>query len=112
MPLKPIRISVTVPAELEPLIAARIGEEHYHSKSAFMLGLLLFDLGSRCKHWLTSDLLSGPQEMLDKAVVELLREFPNLPRRDGGWFRGMVKAIMDEHHGNPLGDKIVKNEGG
>jgi hypothetical protein len=102
--LKPRRVTVTVPAELAPLIRQRMKEERYGSESKFFLGLLLFDLSSRCKHWLTSQLMSEPEEVRDKVIAEIVKDFDELPRRDGGWFRARVKEIIAEHHGRPLAD--------
>jgi hypothetical protein len=80
-------------------------EEHYKSLPKFFLGLGLFDLSSRCKHWLTSQLLSEPDEVLDQVVEEIIRDFENKKRRDGGWFRARVTEIIAEHHGRPLADE-------
>lgn len=102
--LKPKKITITYPAELEPLIQERLREEHYNTVPRYFLGLLLFDLSSRCKHWLTSQLMSEPQDVRDKVIDEIVREFPNMPRRDGGWFRARIREIISEHRGRPLSE--------
>lgn len=101
MALKRVPFTVQVPGELVDLMNKRVAEEHYASVSAYFVGLLLFDLSSRCRHWLTSQVMSEPPEILDKVVEEIIRDFPKQPRRGGGWFRGRVKEIIDQQKDLP-----------
>lgn len=101
---KPDRTTVSWPSELTPLIQERMKEEHYGTIAKYFLGLLLFDLFSRCKHWLTSQVVNEPAAILEKVVLEIVRDFYKKDRRDGGWFRARVQEIIDEHHGKPLSE--------
>lgn len=96
MGLKEFRVTVNVPDDLEPLLKQRVREEHYSGNSAYFLGLLLFDLVSRCRHKLTSQMLNEPPEMLDKIVVEIVRDFDKTPRNTGDWLRIRIEEMIEE----------------
>lgn len=78
--LKPHRIPVSIPEELVPLVHERMKEEHYHSVSAFFVGLLLEDLLSGLPHEIAPQIMSDPHDVLDAVVVEIVREFPKRKR--------------------------------
>lgn len=89
--LKPVRITVNIPAQLIPLVKTRMTEEHYHSASAYLVGLLLFDLVARSRHAITSTVMSDPPELQEKVFDEIVRDFNNTNRTDSGWFRHRVE---------------------
>lgn len=96
MGLKTFRVTVNVPDELEPLIEKRVTEEHYKGKSAYFMGLLLFDLSSRCRHKLTSQMMAEPPAMLDRVVKEIVREFDGIERGTGDWLRIRLEELLAE----------------
>lgn len=100
MGLKTFRVTVNVPDELEPLIRQRVLEEHYRGASAYFMGLLLFDLASRCRHKLTSQMMAEPPAMLDRVVQEIVREFDGLERGTGEWLRIRLEELLDERKGS------------
>lgn len=96
MGLKTYRVTVNVPDELEPLIAQRVTEEHYRGTSAYFMGLLLFDLASRCRHKLTSQMMAESPAMLDKVVAEIVRDFDQRERGTGDWLRIRLEELLAE----------------
>lgn len=99
MGLKEFRVTVNVPEELKPLVKQRVREEHYPSDSAYFTGLLLFDLISRYRHKLTSQMMNEPPEMLDKIVAEIVRDFDKTPRKTGDWLRIRLEELIKESEG-------------
>ncbi len=95
MPLKPVRLTANLPAEVEPLVERRIKEEKYHSVSAYIVGLILFDLYARRPHLLTSSLMSEPQWVRDQVIAELVRDFDD-PEKARGWFEIRIEELMEE----------------
>lgn len=89
--LKPVRLTINVPAQLIPLVKQRMTEEHYHSGSAYFVGLLIFDLVARSRHAITSSVMSDPPELQEKVYDEVVRDFNNTARTDSGWFRHRVE---------------------
>lgn len=96
MGLKEVRVTVNIPDELGPLLEQRVLEEHYPSKSAYFVGLLLFDLISRYRHKLTAQMMNEPPDMLDRIVAEIVRDFDKTPRKTGDWLRIRLEEIVEE----------------
>lgn len=96
MPLKPVRITVNLPAEIADLVKRRVREEKYPSDSAYFVGLALFDLYARRPHLLTGELMREPQWLRDQVIAELVRDFDAEAKRPGGWFEKMIDRLIAE----------------
>lgn len=96
--LMPYRMTVRVPLVLAPFIQLRVKEERYRSASAYMTGLVLYDLKKRppdpkrIPHYKTAALLSEP-EWLQVAVFKRLAEDFGEPLRT--WPKG-INGRIDE----------------
>jgi hypothetical protein len=94
MPLKTFRVAANLPGEIEPLVQQRIKEERYPSLSAYIVGLVLFDIYAHRPHWLTASLMREPQWMRDEVIAELVRDFGT--GKSPGWFEKRVPEIIEE----------------
>jgi hypothetical protein len=94
MPLKTFRAAANLPGEIQPLVAARVKEERYPSISAYITGLVLFDIYAHRPHWLTASLMREPQWVRDQVIAELVRDFDQ--EKTPGWFEKRVPEIMAE----------------
>lgn len=100
MALKPTRITANVPAELKDLIERRIKTEKYPSVSAYIVGLILFDLYCRRPHLMTGPLMRQPQFVRDEVIEQLVKDFEE-GNRPGGWFEHRVQELIDRRIGRP-----------
>ena len=96
MQLKPVRITVNLPAEIADLVKRRVREEKYPSDSAYFVGLALFDLYARRPHLLTGELMREPQWLRDQIIAELVRDFDKPEKQTGGWFERMIEKLIAE----------------
>lgn len=96
MPLKPIRVTANLPGEVEAAVIERIREEKYPSVSAYIVGLVLFDLYSRRPHLMTSTLMREPQWLRDQAIAELVEAFHNGGKGGLGWFEKRIDELIEE----------------
>lgn len=94
---KPYRVTVNLPRELEQIFKARVRELKYPSESAFLVGLVLFDLLSKRDHRLTGSLMREPQWSRDQFIAEVVKTYELDPGpKDDGWFDRTVKEIIAE----------------
>jgi len=96
MPLKPFRVTTNIPGELKELVDQRVREERYPSISAYLVGLVLFDLYARKPHLLTGSLMREPQWLRDKVIAELVRDFDDPGTKPGGWFEHRIEELIAE----------------
>jgi Arc/MetJ-type ribon-helix-helix transcriptional regulator len=94
MPLKPFRVTTNIPGELQELVDRRVREERYPSISAYLVGLVLFDLYARKPHLLTGSLMREPQWLRDKVIAELVRDFDDPETKPGGWFEHRLEELI------------------
>lgn len=98
--LKPVKFSGTGPAELKELVKKRIEEEHYKGESAYVMGLILYDLFCRRPHRITSRLMAEPSWVRDKAIEQIIEDF-KADRREGraredSWLDRRLKELIAE----------------
>ncbi len=98
---KPVRISITLPAALIPLMRKRQKEERYHSLSDYIAGLGTFCAYCRREHKLTGPLFREPQWVIDKVMDQLVKDFDTLPpeERPGGWFEERIEELVTKAKG-------------
>jgi len=101
MALKAIRHTVNIPGEIFPLLKTRMEEEHYPDLSKYFVGLALFDIYARRRHWLTARIMSEPVWIRDKIIQELVADFDKGELKPGGWFDIRVEELMRERAANP-----------
>jgi len=94
MPLKPFRVTTNIPGELQELVDRRVREERYPSISAYLVGLVLFDLYARKPHLLTGSLMREPQWLRDQVIAELVRDFDDPESKPGGWFEHRIEELI------------------
>lgn len=97
MSLKSFRIGASVPGELKEAIEARVKAERYPSISAYVVGLIIFDLYCRRPHLMTGPLMRQPQWVRDEVIEQLLKDF-NDPdaKRGGGWFEHRIQELIEQ----------------
>ncbi len=71
-------------------------ELRYPSTSAYIVGLILFDLHSRRPHQLTAELMREPQWARDQVIAEIVAAFLAGEQKPGGWFEHRVEEIVAE----------------
>ena len=98
MPLKPFRVTANLPGEIQDLIERRVREEKYPSLSAYLIGLVLFDLYARKPHLLTGTLMREPQWLRDQVIAELVRDFDDAGAKPGGWFEHRIEELIEQRH--------------
>lgn len=96
MPLKPFRVTANLPGEIEELVSTRVHEEKYPSTSAYIAGLVLFDIYCRRKHLLTGELMREPQWLRDQIISEIVRDFDSKEKRPGGWFEHRIQELITQ----------------
>ena len=96
MPLKPFRVTANLPGEIEELFKRRVRDEKYPSESAYLVGLVLFDLHCRRPHLLTGVLMREPQWIRDKVIEELVRDFDDPATRPGGWLEHRIEELVQQ----------------
>jgi hypothetical protein len=102
MALKSVRATANIPGELQPLIDRRMRDEKYPSLSAYIVGLILFDLYARRKHLMTAELMRQPQWVRDQIIQELVENFDKPDTRPGSWFEHRIEELVAQ---NKLGNK-------
>jgi hypothetical protein len=105
MPLKPFRVTTNIPGELQELVDRRVKEERYPSISAYLVGLVLFDLYARRPHLLTGTLMREPQWLRDQVIAELVRDFDDPESKPGGWFEHRVEELIEQGKERRKGEK-------
>lgn len=95
-PLKPLRFTIRLPAEIVPLIDKRVKEELYHSMTAYFVGLAIWDCYFRNAHKLTGALMKEPHWIIDEVIAELVADFDKIPedKRHGGWIEKRILALL------------------
>jgi hypothetical protein len=95
-PASALHFTVSVPDELGSLIKRRVAEEGYHSRSAYIAGLIIWDCYFRHEHKLTGELMREPQWVRDEVLAELVADFEKLPedKRHGGWIEKRIIALL------------------
>jgi hypothetical protein len=99
MPLKTFRLTGHLPGEIQELVTRRIKDLRYPTDSAYVNGLVLFDLFCKRDHRLTAPLMREPQWVRDKVIEQLVQDFdrPDADhKRPGGWFEERIKEVVDE----------------
>jgi Arc/MetJ-type ribon-helix-helix transcriptional regulator len=96
MPLKPFRVTANLPGEIQELVDRRVKEEKYPSVSAYVVGLVLFDLHVRRRHLLTGELMREPQWLRDQVIAELVRDFDKLEGKPGSWFEHRIEELLQQ----------------
>lgn len=99
MALKPIRVTANVPAELGSLIEKRVRSEKYPSTSAYIVGLILFDLYARRPHLMTAPLMRQPQWLRDEVIEQLAKDYEE-GNKPGGWFEHRIEDLIAARNGN------------
>lgn len=105
MPLKPFRVTANLPGEIQELVDRRVKEERYPSVSAYLVGLVLFDLYARRPHLLTGSLMREPQWLRDQIIAELVRDFDSAEAKPGGWFEHRIEELLQQQRTKPGGEK-------
>jgi hypothetical protein len=103
MALKTVRVTANIPGELQPLIERRMRDERYPSLSAYIVGLILFDLYARRQHLMTAELMRQPQWVRDQIVAELVENFDKLDTRPGSWFEHRIQELAEKAAGKKEG---------
>lgn len=99
MPLKSFRVTANLPGELADDIDKRWHELGYPSLSAYITGLVLYDLWSKREHKLTAALMKEPQYIRDKIIMEiqeLYRSEDQAKKRPGGWLERELERMLEE----------------
>lgn len=96
MPLKPFRVTANLPGEIQALVERRVRDEKYPSHSAYLVGLVLFDLHCRRPHLLTGTLMREPQWIRDTVIAELVRDFDDPTTRPGGWLEHRIAELVQQ----------------
>lgn len=110
MPLKAKRHSISIPGEIYPLLLVRMEEEHYPDLSKYFIGLALFDIYARRRHWLTARVMSEPVWIRDKIIQELVDDFYKGELKPGGWFDARIEELMKERAADPEAAKKPKRK--
>jgi hypothetical protein len=113
-PLKSQKLTISIPAELAPLMARRQKEEHYHSRSAYITGLIIWDCYFRHEHKLTGALMQEPQWVRDEVLAELVADFEKLPedKRHGGWIEKRIISLLKKKRNQGKRGKNGNGNGG
>ncbi len=96
--IKPYRFSVRVPDCIYPLAQNRIREEHYRSDSAYITGLVIYDIdldvpaGKGIPHARLVSLMKEPKWLRDEVLKQLADDFGNPKRK---WPKGVEGRIDD-----------------
>lgn len=103
MALKSVRITAHIPGELKSLMDVRVREENYPSVSAYLAGLVVFDLHCRGPHVLFGPLMSEPIEIRDAVIAELVRDFdkPDL-ERGCEWLERRIADLVRQFQPQPV----------
>jgi hypothetical protein len=99
MPLKTFRLTGHLPGEIQELVSRRIKDLRYPTDSAYVNGLVLFDLFCKRDHRLTAPLMREPQWVRDKVIEQLVQDFdkPDIDlKRPGGWFEERIQELVEE----------------
>lgn len=94
----PYRLAVSVPVDLMPLVRLRTKEERYRSVSAYVSGLVTYDLKRRAPdpkkvpHHKTAPLLREPDIIRNAVFAQLARDFGKPKRK---WPKG-IEGRIDE----------------
>lgn len=96
MPLKAARVTANLPGEITELVERRVREEKYPSTSAYLVGLVLFDLYAKRPHLLTACLMREPQWVRDQVIAEVVRDFDNPAAHAPGWFEHRIEELIQE----------------
>lgn len=94
--LKRERMTANVPGALAALLPERIKHLGYHSKSDYIVGLIIFDIYCKQDHVLTAPLLKEPQWVVDAAISEIVKEFHLKDSKPRGWFAHRLQELVDE----------------
>lgn len=96
-PQKTVRLVGYIPGEVQSLVKRRIKEEKYTSESAYVNGLVIFDLMCRRKHKVTAELMRQPQWVRDEVIAQLVRDYDKPDAdRPGGWFDRQIEERVAE----------------
>lgn len=110
MPLKPFRVTTNLPGEIQELVERRVREERYPSVSAYLVGLVLFDLYARRPHLLTGTLMREPVWLRDQVIAELVRDFDDPDTKPGGWFEHRIEELIQQQKEQPKPGKKEKGK--
>jgi PAS domain S-box-containing protein len=69
-------------------------EQGYKSRSAYIAGLVVYDMYCGQKHNLTVELMNGPIELQEKVFAELLEH----PGKETSWFKHRIEEIAARHN--------------
>jgi len=98
--VKPYRFNVTVPVVLLPLVQRRAKEERYRSVSAYISGLVLYDLKRRAPdpkkipHHKTAPLMREPEFIREAVFAQLAQDFGNATRKWPNGIEGRIDELI------------------
>lgn len=69
-------------------------EQGYKSRSAYIAGLVVYDMYCGQKHNLTVELMNGPIALQEKVFAEVLEN----PGKETSWFQHRIEEIAREHN--------------
>jgi hypothetical protein len=104
----PYRFTVTVPAALMPLVRVRVKELRYKSLSAYVSGLIIFDLKRRTPtekgvpHHKTAPLMREPDWIRKAVFTQLAEDFGNPDRRWPHGIEGRIDELISLQRELPL----------
>lgn len=105
--ITPYRLNVSVPNVLLPLVKLRAREERYKSGSAYISGLVIYDLKCRAPHpkkvphHKTSPLLRQPDYIRNLVFAQLAKDFGKKTRKWPKGIEGRIEELIAEYKKDP-----------
>lgn len=93
---KPHSQTVRIPQVLMPKIEHRWRDQEYPSITAYIIGLIAFDLSCKRPHSVTAELMRKPQYTRDIILKEICDAYDTKETLPGGWFLMRMKQLAKE----------------
>lgn len=88
--LKAKKTGVSLHPAVARMADIRAREQGYKSRSAYLAGLVVFDIYCGQKHHLTAELMNSPIEIQEAVFAEVLAN----PGKETSWFKHRIQEII------------------